>query len=92
MRLRSALLIICTEFLLVGCISMPLPEIPEVTLYGIHGDFGPPGFYGVNNKSKEMIYKPFDHKDMKGGQCFSAGDAKKYFDWQALISEIAEKR
>lgn len=90
MRLRIVLLATCLE--IFGCVTQSLPERPEIILYGIHGDFGPAGFYGINRLTKAMIFKPFNDKSMKGGQCMSAEDFKKYSDWQALVSEIAEKR
>lgn len=86
--LKTALLIIAIS--VVGCES--LPPAPEVVQYGVHADVEPPGFYGVNNKTKERVYRRFTDPRMKAGQCLDAKDYKEMQAWVKQVKEIAEKR
>jgi hypothetical protein len=84
--LKIALLTIAIS----GCAS--LPPVPEVVQYGIHANVEPPGFYGVNNKSKERVYRRFSDPRMKAGQCLDAKDYKEMQEWVKEVKEIAEQR
>jgi hypothetical protein len=86
--LKPALLIIAIS--VVGCES--LPPTPEVVQYGIYADVEPPGFYGVNNKTKERTYRRFIDPKMKAGQCLDAKDYKEMQDWVKKVKQISEER
>lgn len=93
MQLKSVLLMVATS-LSVGCVSgsVSLPPEPVLIQYGIHSDVKPGGFYGVNNKTSEYVYKAFLDAEMKAGQCLSAADYQKYQEWVDVIKEIAIRR
>ena len=88
-KLKKTLLAICLSN--VGCALHPIAPPPPITLYGVHGDFGPAGFYGVRWDTRELDFKKFTDPNMKGAQCMSADDAKKYFDWVSSVVGTTEQ-
>jgi hypothetical protein len=93
MKLNSALLILILSLSSISCQLFPqVPEFPEVVQYGVYANVNPPGFYGVNNKTKERVYKAFDDPSMKGAQALSADDYKKVSEWEASVVDLASKR
>jgi hypothetical protein len=58
----------------------------------VHADVSPPGFYGVNNKTKKRTYRPLNDPHMKGAQCLAAGDYKAAENWTQQVIEIANRR
>lgn len=87
MPLKIALLIISLNL----CACNTMPPIPEHTQYGIHANINPPGFYGVNSKTKARTYREFDDPVMKGGQCLSAEDFKKFQRYQKELKDWGEE-
>lgn len=84
--MRNAVLTIAIaiSLFLCGCKSLPgSPQEPEYQQYGVHADFEPAGFYGVDRKTDEEIYKPFGDPSMKAAQCVSAEDEKKIIKFRA---------
>lgn len=69
-----------------------VPEFPEIVQYGVHSDVEPAGFYGVNNKTKERVYRPFTDPAMKGAQCMSLEDYRKSEAWAEALVELAKQR
>jgi len=69
-----------------------LPEFPEVVQYGVYADVNPPGFYGVNNKTKQHVFKRFVDPSMKAAQCLDAKDYQKSEAWVKEVIEIAKQR
>lgn len=85
---KSVLLIIL--ILSGGCET--LPPVPEFVQYGIHADVQPPGFYGVNNKTKARVYRPFDDPAMKGGQCTDAAGYKAGEKYRIILENYFRQR
>ncbi len=85
--LKTALSIIAIS--LIGCGTL-IPKIPRHTQYGIHADINPPGFYGVDNETKERKHKLFSDPSMKGGQCLDNKDYKALQAWVKVVKEIGE--
>lgn len=73
-----------------GCAHLP-PQ-PEIVQYGIYADVNPPGFYGVNNKSKERVYRRFDDPRMKAGQCLDRRDYQETEEWVRKVADLAKQR
>lgn len=69
-----------------------LPEVPEIVQYGVHANIKPPGFYGVNNKSKVRSYRKFNDPIMKAAQCLSSQDYKKMQEWVKQVEQIAKEK
>ena len=74
---------------LSGC--SVLPPFPEVVQYGVFADVNPPGFYGVDSKTKAQFYKSFSDLQMKAAQCLPAADYKASEAWVASVKLIAER-
>ena len=77
--------------ILTGCGSQ-VPDFPEVVQYGVHADVARPGFYGVNNKTGERVYKALDDPSMNGAQCLDLKDYSSSESWVQSVKEIAQKR
>jgi hypothetical protein len=86
MKLKLGFLVLAVS----GCGS--LPPFPEVVQYGVHADVARPGFYGVNTRTSERVYKPFNSPSMKAAQCMSAADYAKSEAWIASVEKIARQR
>lgn len=82
--------ILSLVIILSACSS--LPPFPEVVQYGVHADINPPGFYGVNNKTKAHVYKTLDDPSMKGAQCLNVDDYKASEEWISAVKQEAERR
>lgn len=76
--------------LILGCNS--IPPVPDHVQYGVHADIHPPGFYGVHNRTKERLYRPFEEPSMKGAQCVTLEDYKKLAEWAQKVKEVAERQ
>lgn len=87
-ELSKILISLC--LVLVACES--LPPKPEIVQYGVFPDVNPPGFYGVNNKTNQRVYRPFSDMRMKGGQCVDRRDYQELVDYAKTVEEIARAR
>jgi hypothetical protein len=85
---KMALLITSLE--LLACATVP--KVPRHVQYGIYPNVEPPGFYGVDNETKERHYQGFMSQEMAGGQCLTAADYKSWAAWVQQVEEIAQRR
>lgn len=85
------LTLLITSLSLAACGSQ-LPKAPHHVQYGVHANVSPPGFYGVDNQTKERVFRAFDDRNMKGAQCLTAQDYKEWADWVRAVKQIAERR
>jgi len=85
---KKALLIIAIS--MSACAS--LPDLPEVVQYGVHANVKPPGFYGINSKTKVRSFRKFNDPVMKAGQCLSASDYQKMQNWVKQVEQIAKEK
>ena len=89
--LKRALLVMSLSVMsCVACES--LPKVPRHVQYGIYPQVNPPGFYGVDNESRARVYRSFDDARMRGGQCVTAEDYRKWTRWIDRVKQMAESR
>lgn len=88
--LKRALLI--TSLAVLSACQSPFPKPPQHVQYGVHADIDPPGFYGVDSKTKQRFYKPFADGDMKGAQCLSAPDFERGQQHIKDVNDIIKNR
>lgn len=86
--LKKILLVVTATSL--GCSICP--PAPEHFKCGIHADVDPPGFYCVNSKTGQQVYRPFDDPGMKAGQAVSGDDFVKLERWGKECQQIVETR
>lgn len=92
MRKMTSLKIQISALAIACAACAQLPPVPHHTQYGVHADVNPPGFYGVDNETRERKYRQFDSAEMKGGQCLTNADYRAFQEYYKQVKEIARRR